>query len=78
MLNQGIPIDPNQPTQREVAEHNMKVTKANLACKLAGELCGNPACFGMPAIELAMYSIEVAETLIEKYTLMPPMGGLTS
>lgn len=76
-----IEINPNRPTQQEVAAHNMKIAKANLACELAKACCANPSFADSSADEIVNLCIGVAEGIIEKYTLMPDgagnKGGLT-
>ena len=70
-------IDPNKPTRAEVAAHNMKIAKANLACELTKQLCLNPTVISQDwtADELARYAISIAETIIETYSLMPDGSG---
>lgn len=73
-------IDPSKPTREEMIAHNMMIAKANLASNLAEKLCSDlPYEEGnsrhMTAKEVAEFSISVAETIIESYSLMPDAAG---
>lgn len=69
-------INPNQPTREEVVAHNMKVAKMNLASELASSLCKNESfASSVSAKNLSLYAIEVAETIMETFSLMQKSGG---
>ena len=78
-------LDPNAPTQEEiaahdvkVAAHNMKVMKANLASGLCGRLCTNPGLANevlQKPVIIANLAISMAEHILETYTLMPDAAG---
>jgi hypothetical protein len=77
-------IDPNKPSpeeiqahQREIAAHNMKIAKANLASELAGKLCSNSGLDWKETTpeQIASFSIGVAESIIDSYSLIPDAAG---
>ncbi len=71
MNQQGI-VDPSAPTAREIAAHNMKVMKCNLACEVVKAAV--PGCAAVrdlqTANDVANFAIAISESIIEKYTLM--------
>lgn len=92
MQQRGI-VDPSAPTAREIAAHNMKVMKCNLACEVVKALAGNPVLwrlakqdpegleiFPVTPDEVSNFAIGVAESIVEKYSLMQDeeKGGLVS
>ena len=73
-MSNGRIVDPSQPTQREIAAHNMKVAKANLACELSKNIASSSGMANSPD-DVVNWCIGVAEGIIEKFTLMPDAEG---
>lgn len=71
MSQRGI-VDPSQPTAKEIASHNMKVMKCNLACDVVKAIL--PVCAAAENLHsadgVANFAIAVSESIIEKYSLM--------
>ena len=77
-------IDPNAPTQKEIAELKLRMMKGNLAMDLARGLVNNPG-FAQLLNEkfhdsdgVALFCIGLSESILDKFMSIEGNGGLIS